>query len=206
MPYPIEPLSGFYRFALRPPLTIKTQRLIDNAFANITESAEIQKIISARVNNGNQATQAASNSNSNSNSNSSSSNCAGLFLGLVADTFSMVKSEAVFATYVKEYQELWLFTHDCALRLQVPAIAAAILGCIQKTTVLQISALQTYFSSNEGAEDAGIVIKLIGQETVLPLINFGRVSAEFLSFPTRKGFSKMISTDLRQEIRKNTTT
>ena len=200
MPYPIEPLSGFYRFALRPPLTIKTQRLIDNAFANITESAEIQKIISAIVNNGNQATQAAS------NSNSSSSNCAGLFLGLVADTFSMVKSEAVFATYVKEYQELWLFTHDCALRLQVPAIAAAILGCIQKTTVLQISALQTYFSSNEGAEDAGIVIKLIGQETVLPLINFGRVSAEFLSFPTRKGFSKMISTDLRQEIRKNTTT
>ena len=199
MPYPIEPLSGFYRFALRPPLTIKTQRLIDNAFANITESAEIQKIISAIVNNGNQATQAASNSNS-------SSNCAGLFLGLVADTFSMVKSEAVFATYVKEYQELWLFTHDCALRLQVPAIAAAILGCIQKTTVLQISALQTYFSSNEGAEDAGIVIKLIGQETVLPLINFGRVSAEFLSFPTRKGFSKMISTDLRQEIRKNTTT
>ena len=103
MPYPIEPLSGFYRFALRPPLTIKTQRLIDNAFANITESAEIQKIISAIVNNGNQATQAASNSNSNS---SSSSNCAGLFLGLVADTFSMVKSEAVFATYVKEYQEL----------------------------------------------------------------------------------------------------
>lgn len=202
MPYPIEPLSGFYRFALRPPLTIKTQRLIDNAFANITESAEIQKIISAIVNNGNQATQAAS----NSNSNSSSSNCAGLFLGLVADTFSMVKSEAVFATYVKEYQELWLFTHDCALRLQVPAIAAAILGCIQKTTVLQISALQTYFSSNAGAEDAGIVIKLIGQETVLPLINFGRVSAEFLSFPTRKGFSKMISTDLRQEIRKNTTT
>lgn len=202
MPYPIEPLSGFYRFALRPPLTIKTQRLIDNAFANITESAEIQKIISAIVNNGNQATQAAS----NSNSNSSSSNCAGLFLGLVADTFSMVKSEAVFATYVKEYQELWLFTHDCALRLQVPAIAAAILGCIQKTTVLQISALQTYFSSNGGAEDAGIVIKLIGQETVLPLINFGRVSAEFLSFPTRKGFSKMISTDLRQEIRKNTTT
>ena len=198
MPYPIEPLSGFYRFALRPPLTIKTQRLIDNAFANITESAEIQKIISAIVNNGNQATQAAS--------NSSSSNCAGLFLGLVADTFSMVKSEAVFATYVKEYQELWLFTHDCALRLQVPAIAAAILGCIQKTTVLQISALQTYFSSNEGAEDASIVIKLIGQETVLPLINFGRVSAEFLSFPTRKGFSKMISTDLRQEIRKNTTT
>ena len=197
MPYPIEPLSGFYRFALRPPLTIKTQRLIDNAFANITESAEIQKIISAIVNNGNQATQAASNS---------SSNCAGLFLGLVADTFSMVKSEAVFATYVKEYQELWLFTHDCALRLQVPAIAAAILGCIQKTTVLQISALQTYFSSNEGAEDAGIAIKLIGQETVLPLINFGRVSAEFLSFPTRKGFSKMISTDLRQEIRKNTTT
>lgn len=203
MPYPIEPLSGFYRFALRPPLTIKTQRLIDNAFANITESAEIQKIISAIVNNGNQATQAASNSNSNS---SSSSNCAGLFLGLVADTFSMVKSEAVFATYVKEYQELWLFTHDCALRLQVPAIAAAILGCIQKTTVLQISALQTYFSSNAGAEDAGIVIKLIGQETALPLINFGRVSAEFLSFPTRKGFSKMISTDLRQEIRKNTTT
>ena len=204
MPYPIEPLSVF---ALRPPLTIKTQRLIDNAFANIAESAEIQKIISAIVNNGNQATQAASNSNSNSNSNSSSSsNCAGLFLGLVADTFSMVKSEAVFATYVKEYQELWLFTHDCALRLQVPAIAAAILGCIQKTTVLQISALQTYFSSNEGAEDAGIVIKLIGQETVLPLINFGRVSAEFLSFPTRKGFSKMISTDLRQEIRKNTTT
>lgn len=202
MPYPIEPLSGFYRFALRPPLTIKTQRLIDNAFANITESAEIQKIISAIVNNGNQATQAAS----NSNSNSSSSNCAGLFLGLVADTFSMVKSEAVFATYVKEYQELWLFTHDCALRLQVPAIAAAILGCIQKTTVLQISALQTYFSSNAGAEDAGIVIKLIGQETALPLINFGRVSAEFLSFPTRKGFSKMISTDLRQEIRKNTTT
>lgn len=198
MPYPIEPLSGFYRFALRPPLTIKTQRLIDNVFANITESAEIQKIISAIVNNGNQATQAAS--------NSSSSNCAGLFLGLVADTFSMVKSEAVFATYAKEYQELWLFTHDCALRLQVPAIAAAILGCIQKTTVLQISALQTYFSSNEGAEDAGIVIKLIGQETVLPLINFGRVSAEFLSFPTRKGFSKMISTDLRQEIRKNTTT
>lgn len=201
MPYPIEPLSGFYRFALRPPLTIKTQRLIDNAFANIIESAEIQKIISAIVNNGNQATQAASNSNSNSNSN-----CAGLFLGLVADTFSMVKSEAVFATFVREYQELWLFTHDCALRLQVPAIAAAILGCIQKTTVLQISALQTYFSSNEGAEDTGIVIKLIGQETVLPLINFGRVSAEFLSFPTRKGFSKMISTDLKHEIRKNTTT
>ena len=197
MPYPIEPLSGFYRFALRPPLTIKTQRLIDNAFASITESAEIQKIISAIVNNGNQATQAASNSNSN---------CAGLFLGLVADTFSMVKSEAVFATFVKEYQELWLFTHDCALRLQVPAIAAAILGCTQKTTALQISALQTYFSSNEGAEDTGIVIKLIGQETVLPLINFDRVSAEFLSFPTRKGFSKMISTDLRQEIRKNTTT
>lgn len=197
MPYPIEPLSGFYRFALRPPLTTKTQRLIDNAFANITESAEVQKIISAVANNGNQATQAAG---------TSSSNCAGLFLGLVADTFSMVKSEAVFATFVKEYQELWLFTHDCALRLQVPAIAAAILGCIQKTTVLQISALQTYFSSNEGAEDTGIVIKLIGQETVLPLINFGQVSAEFLSFPTRKGFSKMISTDLRQEIRKNTTT
>lgn len=195
MPYPIEPLSGFYRFALRPPLTIKTQRLIDNAFANITESTEIQKIRSAIVNNGNQATQAASNSNSNSNSN-----CAGLFLGLVADTFSMVKSEAVFATFVREYQELWLFTHDCALRLQVPAIAAAILGCIQKTTVLQISALQTYFSSNEGAEDTGIVIKLIGQEMVLPLINFGRVSAEFLSFPTRKGFSKMISTDLKHEI------
>ena len=201
MPYPIEPLSGFYRFALRPPLTIKTQRLIDNAFANITESAEVQKIISAIVNNGNQATQAASNNNSNSNSN-----CAGLFLGLVADTFSMVKSEAVFATFVKEYQELWLFTHDYALRLQVPAIAAAILGCIQKTTALQISALQTYFSSNDGAEDTGIVIKLIGQETVLPLINFGRVSAEFLSFPTRKGFSKMISTDLGHEIRKNTTT
>ena len=199
MPYPIEPLSGFYRFALRPPLTIKTQRLIDNAFANITESAEVQKIISAIVNNGNQATQAASNNNSNSN-------CAGLFLGLVADTFSMVKSEAVFATFVKEYQELWLFTHDYALRLQVPAIAAAILGCIQKTTALQISALQTYFSSNDGAEDTGIVIKLIGQETVLPLINFGRVSAEFLSFPTRKGFSKMISTDLGHEIRKNTTT
>jgi hypothetical protein len=197
MPYPIEPLSGFYRFALRPPLTTKTQRLIDNAFANITESAEVQKIISAVANNGNQATQAAG---------TGSSNCAGLFLGLVADTFSMVKSEAVFATFVKEYQELWLFTHDCALRLQVPAIAAAILGCIQKTTVLQISALQTYFSSNEGAEDTGIVIKLIGQETVLPLINFGRVSAKFLSFPTRKGFSKMISTDLRQEIRKNTTT
>lgn len=197
MPYPIEPLSGFYRFALRPPLTTKTQRLIDNAFANITESAEVQKIISAVANNGNQATQAAG---------TGSSNCAGLFLGLVADTFSMVKSEAVFATFVKEYQELWLFTHDCALRLQVPAIAAAILGCIQKTTALQISALQTYFSSNEGAEDTGIVIKLIGQETVLPLINFGRVSAEFLSFPTRKGFSKMISTDLRQEIRKNTTT
>jgi hypothetical protein len=197
MPYPIEPLSGFYRFALRPPLTTKTQRLIDNAFANITESAEVQKIISAVANNGNQATQAAG---------TGSSNCAGLFLGLVADTFSMVKSEAVFATFVKEYQELWLFTHDCALRLQVPAIAAAILGCIQKTTALQISALQTYFSSNEGAEDTGIVIKLIGQETVLPLINFGRVSAKFLSFPTRKGFSKMISTDLRQEIRKNTTT
>ena len=197
MPYPIEPLSGFYRFALRPPLTTKTQRLIDNAFANITESAEVQKIISAVANNGNQATQAAG---------TGSSNCAGLFLGLVADTFSMVKSEAVFATFVKEYQELWLFTHDCALRLQVPAIAAAILGCIQKTTVLQISALQTCFSSNEGAEDTGIVIKLIGQETVLPLINFGRVSAKFLSFPTRKGFSKMISTDLRQEIRKNTTT
>lgn len=197
MPYPIEPLSGFYRFALRPPLTVKTQRLIDNAFANITESAEVQKIISAIVNNGNQATQAAG---------TGSSNCAGLFLGLVADTFSMVKSEAVFATFVREYQELWLFTHDCALRLQVPAIAAAILGCIQKTTALQISALQTYFSSNEGAEDTGIVIKLIGQETVLPLINFGRVSAEFLSFPTRKGFSKMISTDLRHEIRKNTTT
>ena len=197
MPYPIEPLSGFYRFALRPPLTTKTQRLIDNAFANITESAEVQKIISAVANNGNQATQAAG---------TGSSNCAGLFLGLVADTFSMVKSEAVFATFVKEYQELWLFTHDCALRLQVPAIAAAILGCIQKTTVLQISALQTCFSSNEGAEDTGIVIKLIGQETVLPLINFGRVSSEFLSFPTRKGFSKMISTDLRQEIRKNTTT
>lgn len=197
MPYPIEPLSGFYRFALRPPLTTKTQRLIDNAFANITESAEVQKIISAVANNGNQATQAAG---------TGSSNCAGLFLGLVADTFSMVKSEAVFATFVKEYQELWLFTHDCALRLQVPAIAAAILGCIQKTTALQISALQTYFSSNEGAEDTGIAIKLIGQETVLPLINFGRVSAEFLSFPTRKGFSKMISTDLRQEIRKNTTT
>ena len=197
MPYPIEPLSGFYRFALRPPLTAKTQRLIDNAFANITESAEVQKIISAVANNGNQTTQAAG---------TGSSNCAGLFLGLVADTFSMVKSEAVFATFVKEYQELWLFTHDCALRLQVPAIAAAILGCIQKTTVLQISALQTYFSSNEGAEDTGIAIKLIGQETVLPLINFGRVSAEFLSFPTRKGFSKMISTDLRYEIRKNTTT
>ena len=199
MPYPIEPLSGFYRFALRPPLTAKTQRLIDNAFANITESAEVQKIISAVANNGNgnQTTQAAG---------TGSSNCAGLFLGLVADTFSMVKSEAVFATFVKEYQELWLFTHDCALRLQVPAIAAAILGCIQKTTALQISALQTYFSSNEGAEDTGIAIKLIGQETVLPLINFGRVSAEFLSFPTRKGFSKMISTDLRHEIRKNTTT
>ena len=201
MPYPIEPLSGFYLLAQRPPLTTKTQRLIDNAFANITESAEVQKIISAVVNNGNgngnQATQAAG---------TGSSNCAGLFLGLVADTFSMVKSEAVFATFVKEYQELWLFTHDCALRLQVPAIAAAILGCIQKTTVLQISALQTYFSSNEGAEDTGIAIKLIGQETVLPLINFGRVSAEFLSFPTRKGFSKMISTDLMHEIRKNTTT
>jgi hypothetical protein len=197
MPYPIEPLSGFYRFALRPPLTTKTQRLIDNAFANITESAEVQKIISAVANNGNQATQAAG---------TGSSNCAGLFLGLVADTFSMVKSEAVFATFVKEYQELWLFTHDCALRLQVPAIAAAILGCIQKTTALQISALQTYFSSNEGTGDTGIAIKLIGQETVLPLINFGQVSAEFLSFPTRKGFSKMISTDLRYEIRKNTTT
>lgn len=197
MPYPIEPLSGFYRFALRPPLTIKTQRLIDSAFANITESAEVQKIISAVINNGNQATQAAG---------TGSSNCAGLFLGLAADIFSMVKSEAVFATFVKEYQELWLFTHDCALRLQVPAIAAAILGCIQKTTALQISALQTYFSSNEGAENTGIVIKLIGQETVLPLINFDRVSAEFLSFPTRKGFSKMISTDLRHEIRKNTTT